>query len=179
MILALESADFGVAVFRATNSGCSRAKSRPAGFCRRQLVASPRSRYRIEMVQVTFDCCLRWFIRILYNFLRSLSIENRKISSANRSSHKQETHPTNQSGAKPHSATSSHFPSKPKTSPQDPATTKSKSNFRPRNGGVLRGSSGRVREVWRVGRPLSKGSPYPPRSFLFLSKKTVAKRGEM
>ena len=81
-------ADFTVAIFRATISGCSRAKSRPAGFCRRQLVASPRSRYRIEMVQVTFDYYLRWFIRILYNFLRSLSIGNRKISSANRSSHK-------------------------------------------------------------------------------------------
>ena len=79
MIFALESADFGVAIFRATNSGCSRAKSRPAGFCRRQLVASPRSRYRIEMVQVTFGYGLRWFIHILYNFLRSLSIGNRKI----------------------------------------------------------------------------------------------------
>ena len=36
-------------------------------------------RYRIEMVQITFGYGLRWFIRILYNFLRSLSIENRKI----------------------------------------------------------------------------------------------------
>ena len=38
--------DFGVAVFRAANSGCSRAKFRQAEFCQLTL----RSRYRIEMV---------------------------------------------------------------------------------------------------------------------------------
>ena len=48
MILSLRCPDSGVAICRATNSGCSRAKSRPAGFCR----LTPRSRYRIEMVQV-------------------------------------------------------------------------------------------------------------------------------
>ena len=39
---------FGVAIFRATISGCSRAQSRPAELGR----LTPRSRYRIEMVQV-------------------------------------------------------------------------------------------------------------------------------
>ena len=45
-ILSLHGANFGVAVFRTTISGCSRAKSRRAGFWR----LSPRFRYRIEMV---------------------------------------------------------------------------------------------------------------------------------
>ena len=70
-----------------------------------------------------------------------------------------------------------------KTSPQTPASVKSKTNFCSRNGGVLWGSSGRVREAWRVvtdfatqnlvnsgfaalDSPYERGLPAPPRSFL-------------
>ena len=44
--LFLHGADFDVAIFRAANFGCSRAKSRPAGFWR----LLPLSRYRVEVV---------------------------------------------------------------------------------------------------------------------------------
>ncbi len=43
-----------------------------------------------------------------------------------------------------------------KTSPQNPASVKSKTNFCSRNGGVLWGSSGREREVWREREPSPK-----------------------
>ncbi len=69
-------------------------------------------------------------------------------------------HSPHQTGAKPHHFTPSHLPLQPKTSPQDPATTKSEPNFRSSHGGVLWGSSGRMREVWR-----EKG--HPPKGGLF------------
>ena len=49
--------------------------------------------------------------------------------------------PAHKTCAKPHSTTSPHLPDKRKTSPQNPATAKSETNYRSCNGGVLWGSS--------------------------------------
>ena len=76
----------------------------------------------------------------------------------------------------PHPAQNPHLPDKQKTSPQNPATAKSETNYRSCNGGVLWGSSGWVREVWRVGRPLRKGSPCASKVFLSPHQYSFAQR---
>ena len=61
-------------------------------------------------------------------------------------------------------------PPKPtKTSPESTRPEQSESNLRSAQAGALGGSSGRVREVWRVGRPLRKGVPSPSKVFLPLT----------
>ncbi len=72
----------------------------------------------------------------------------------------------------PCSAKNLYLPRYKKLPHKTPATTKAKQIFARVMAGVLWGSSGWVREVWRVGRPLRKGSPcaskvfpLPPHSF--------------
>ena len=74
-----------------------------------------------------------------------------------------------QSGAKPHHITNCTSRPNPKLPRKTPPLTKSETNFHFRNGGVLRGSSGWVREAWRAGRHLRKGSPCASKVFLTLS----------
>ena len=58
-------------------------------------------------------------------------------------------------------------PKRQKTSPQTPATVQSETAFHRVQGGCLWGSSGRVREVWRVGRTLRKSPPCASKVFPF------------
>ena len=78
--------------------------------------------------------------------------------------HHNESHPAYQSGAKPHHVKNSHLPPKPILPHKTPAIKKAKQIIALVMVGVLRGSSGKVREVWRVGNPLRKRVSYPPRS---------------
>ena len=72
------------------------------------------------------------------------------------------------SGAKPHHIKRSHLLFQTKTSPKSTRTIQSETNFRHVRAGALGGSSGKVREVWRVGDPLRKRVSYPPRSSLLI-----------
>ena len=61
-------------------------------------------------------------------------------------------------------------PPKPtKTSPNSTRPEQSETNLRSARAGAIGGSSGRLREVWRVGRPLRKGSPCASKVFLPLT----------
>ena len=64
--------------------------------------------------------------------------------------------PTNRA-RQPHSATNSYLPNRQKTSSKSTRTKQSEPNFRIAWAGALGGSSGWVREVWRVGRTPPKG----------------------
>ena len=61
------------------------------------------------------------------------------------------------------SQTNQNFPTRP------PPSTKANQIFARVMAGVLWGSSGRVREDWRVGRPLRKGSPCASKVFPYLT----------
>ena len=63
-----------------------------------------------------------------------------------------------------------------KTSPESTRTKQSETTLCHVQAGALGGSSRRVREVWRVGTPLSRGVPAPPRSFPNFAKKTLTRR---
>ena len=67
----------------------------------------------------------------------------------------------------PCSAKNLYLPRHKKLPHKTPATTKAKQIFARVMAGVLWGSSGWVREVWRVGRPLRKGSPCASKVFPF------------
>ena len=82
--------------------------------------------------------------------------------------HHNESHPAYQSGAKPHHVKNSHLPPKPKLPHKTPAIKKAKQIIALVMVGVLRGSLGWVREVWRVGRAPFKGSPCASKVFPFL-----------
>ena len=71
----------------------------------------------------------------------------------------------NKSGAKPRHVKNLHLPPEPKTSPGSTRPKQSETNLRSAWAGALGGSSGWVREVWRVGRPLRKGSPCASKVF--------------
>ena len=60
------------------------------------------------------------------------------------------------SGAKPRHVKNLHLPPEPKTSPESTRPKQSETNLRSAWAGALGGSSGKVREVWRVGNPLRK-----------------------
>ena len=81
--------------------------------------------------------------------------------------HHNESHPAYQSGAKPHHVKNSHLPPKPKLPHKTPAIKKAKQIIALVMVGVLWGSSGKVREVWRVGNPLRKRVSCASKVFLF------------
>ena len=62
--------------------------------------------------------------------------------------HRNESHPTYQSGAQPYPATSLHLPSKPKTSPKSTRKKQSEPNLRNAKAGALGGS---FLSDWEVG----------------------------
>ena len=75
------------------------------------------------------------------------------------------THPSHQSGAKPHAATNSYLPKHKKTSPMPPPLSKSETNLRFESGGGMGEVLGeRGRFGGREPR-LSRGGSLPPRSF--------------
>ena len=82
--------------------------------------------------------------------------------------HHNESHPAYQSGAKPHHVKNSHLPPKPKLPHKTPAIKKAKQIIALVMVGVLWGSSGKVREVWRVGNPLRKRVSCASKVFPFL-----------
>ena len=70
--------------------------------------------------------------------------------------HRYQTIPAYKSSAKPHHIKNLHLLLKPKTSPKSTRKKQSEPNLRSAKAGALGGSSGKVREVWRVGNPLRK-----------------------
>ena len=79
--------------------------------------------------------------------------------------HHYQTIPAYKSSAKPHHIKNLHLLPKPKTSPKSTRKKQSEPNLRSAKAGALGGSSGKVREAWRVGRPLRKGSPCASKVF--------------
>ena len=79
----------------------------------------------------------------------------------------------------PHTATNSYLPKHKKTSPESTRPIQSESNLHSAWAGALGGSSGWVREVWRVGRPLRKGSPYASKVFLTSLRESFNQRAEL
>ena len=75
------------------------------------------------------------------------------------------------SGAKPHHIKRSHLLFQTKTSPKSTRTIQSETNFRHVRAGALGGSSGKVREVWRVGDPLRKRVSCASKVFLTYPQK--------
>ena len=75
------------------------------------------------------------------------------------------------SGAKPHHIKRSHLLLQTKTSPKSTRTIQSETNFRHIRAGALGGSSGKVREVWRVGDPLRKRVSCASKVFLTYPQK--------
>ena len=84
-------------------------------------------------------------------------------------------HPTHQPSAKPHSVKNLHLPNRQKNFPHVPAILKKRNKFPLSKWRGYGGSSGWVREVWRVGRPLRKGSPCTSKVFLPLPHQTIRK----
>ena len=82
--------------------------------------------------------------------------------------HHNESHPAYQSGAKPHHVKNSRLPPKPILPHKTPAIKKAKQIIALVMVGVLWGSSGKVREVWRAGNPLRKRVSCASKVFPFL-----------
>ena len=74
------------------------------------------------------------------------------------------TCPTQQTSAKPHSATPSHLPINPKTSLYGNRRPKNEKNLFPPTGGCHAGKFREMREVWRGKKSPFKGVLPPPRS---------------
>ena len=75
------------------------------------------------------------------------------------------THPTHQSGAKPHSAKTLYRPIKPKTSPKSTRAMQSETALCHERAGALGGSSRRVWEVRRERESSFKRTPSPSKVF--------------
>ena len=87
--------------------------------------------------------------------------------------------PPTKRARQPHAATTSYLPKHKKTSPGSTRPIQSESNLRSAWAGALGGSSGWVREVWRVGRPLRKGSPCASKVFLTSLRESFNQRAEL
>ena len=73
--------------------------------------------------------------------------------------------PLTKRARQPHSAKNSYLPNQQKSFPHVPATYKKRNKIPLPKWRGHGGSSGWVREVWRVGRPLRKGSPCASKAF--------------
>ena len=86
------------------------------------------------------------------------------------------------SGAKPRHVKNLYLPPEPKTSPESTRPIQSESNLHSAWAGALGGSSGKVREVWRVGNPLRKRVSCASkvfRSFLLSRRESFNQRAEL